>query len=70
MRILFILHQFYPEFSGGTERVALDLARSAQRAGHYVRVLASTINPAISGGRPCADLAGAIQSDYKGVPCI
>ena len=40
MRILIVLHQFFPEFSGGTERVALNLARTAQRAGHHVRVLA------------------------------
>lgn len=40
MRILFVLHQWMPEFQGGTERVALNLARSAQRAGHRVDVMA------------------------------
>ncbi len=44
MRILFIVHQFYPEFSGGTERVTLGLAKLAQRAGHFVRIL-TTIAP-------------------------
>ena len=43
MRILIVLHQFFPEFSGGTERVALNLARTAQRAGHHVRVLACAV---------------------------
>lgn len=42
MRILFALHQFYPETAGGTERVAFNLARMAQHAGHYVQVLAAS----------------------------
>ena len=29
MRILIVLHQFFPEFSGGTERVAVFSARGA-----------------------------------------
>lgn len=44
MRIVFVLHQFYPEFSGGTEHVALNLARCLQRSGHYVHVLACTMH--------------------------
>ena len=67
MRILIILHQFYPEFSGGTERVAMNLARSAQRAGHYVRILACAVAP--DAGISCsAHLAGAHDSVYQGVP--
>lgn len=68
MRVLIILHQFYPEFCGGTERVALGLAKSAQRAGHHVRVLACTLNPAASGGRPSGDIEGALETIYHGVP--
>jgi len=68
MRILLILHQFYPEFCGGTERVSLNLAKAAQRAGHYVHVLACTIDPAVSGGRSCDKLAGALQSICEGIP--
>ena len=45
MRILIIIHQFFPEFSGGTERVAFNLARMAQRAGHHVRLLACAVEP-------------------------
>ena len=48
MRILLIVHQFFPEFAGGTERVTLNFARMAQRAGHYVRILACTVEPAKS----------------------
>lgn len=68
MRLLFILHQFYPEFSGGTERVALNLARAAQRAGHYACVLACTLNPTASGGQLCPALEGALQTVHDGVP--
>ncbi len=39
MRVLLVIHQFFPEFSGGTERVALHLAQTLQHAGHAVRVL-------------------------------
>jgi glycosyltransferase involved in cell wall biosynthesis len=68
MRILIILHQFYPEFSGGTERVALNLARSAQRAGHYVRILACAVAPDAAGVSCSAHLAGAHESVYQGIP--
>jgi glycosyltransferase involved in cell wall biosynthesis len=70
MRILLILHQFFPEFCGGTERVALNLAKAAQRAGHHVNVLACIINPANSDGRPSKNLAGALQTVYEGIPLI
>ena len=68
MRILIILHQFYPEFSGGTERVALNLARSAQRAGHYVRILACAVAPDAAGVSCSAHLTGAHDSVYQGIP--
>ena len=46
MRILFIIHQFMPEFAAGTESVTLNLARRAQAAGHYVEVLTRSIREA------------------------
>ena len=39
MRILFVVHQFMPEFAAGTERVTLNLAHRAQAAGHSVEIL-------------------------------
>lgn len=68
MRILIVLHQFYPEFSSGTERVTLNLARAAQRAGHYVRVLACAVNPEAHHGAASATLAGALDTVWEGVP--
>lgn len=70
MRILFILHQFYPEFSSGTEHVALNLARCAQRAGHYVQVLACTVDPVACGGRQSTVFDGALEIVYQSVPVM
>ena len=68
MRILIVLHQFFPEFTSGTERVTLNLAKAAQRAGHHVRVLACVVKPEASEGADCAHLAGAKETVCEGVP--
>jgi glycosyltransferase involved in cell wall biosynthesis len=69
MRILFILHQFFPEFSSGTERVALNLARMAQRAGHHVHVLAGTVDAGRTGGvAVAAPFPGCFRLTYEGIP--
>lgn len=39
MRILYVIHQFYPEGSAGTERFLFNLARGMQRSGHRVEVI-------------------------------
>jgi glycosyltransferase involved in cell wall biosynthesis len=38
MRILYVVHQFYPESSAGTERFLLNIAKGMQRTGHHVEV--------------------------------
>lgn len=68
MRILIVLHQFFPEFSGGTERVALNLARMAQRAGHHVRVMACVVQSGVADGQRRSTLPSAIDIVYEGVP--
>lgn len=68
MRILIVLHQFFPEFRGGTERVALNLARSAQRAGHYVHILACAVNEPLSLFHLTSKELGAFHGVYEGVP--
>ena len=69
MRILYVLHQFFPEFHGGTERVTLNLARMAQRAGHYVHVLACTVEPDKCGGVLSAEpVAGSYAATFEGLP--
>lgn len=44
MHILYIVHQFLPEFSSGTELVTLNIARMMQRAGHRVEVLTCSLD--------------------------
>jgi glycosyltransferase involved in cell wall biosynthesis len=69
MRVLFVLHQFFPEFSSGTEQVALNLARMLQRAGHSVHVLACTVQPEKTAGVPeSGKNPGWRQTVYRGVP--
>lgn len=69
MRILFILHQFFPEFSSGTERVALNLARTAQRAGHHVHVLAGTVDGERAGRVPApSPFPGCFRLTHEGIP--
>jgi glycosyltransferase involved in cell wall biosynthesis len=69
MRILFVLHQFFPEFASGTERVALNLARMAQRAGHHVHVLAGSVDPLGTGAVPVeAPFTGCFRLTYDGLP--
>ncbi len=72
MRILFIVHQFFPEFQSGTERVALNLARSMQRAGHYIHVLTCAVNSAhiaaddvsLGKGKPFSAVYGALPVTF------
>ena len=40
MKILYLIHQFYPEYYTGTERFVLNLATMMQKSGHRVKVLA------------------------------
>ncbi|MBH2042945.1 MAG: glycosyltransferase [Comamonadaceae bacterium] len=68
MRILIVIHQFFPEYASGTERVALNIARMAQRAGHHIRVLACTVDPEKSGGTVTdMPVKGALETVYQGL---
>jgi glycosyltransferase involved in cell wall biosynthesis len=69
MRILFVLHQFYPEFGSGTERVVLNLAHQAQHAGHFVHVLSCAVQPKnIKEAWPSRKVPEALEYVYEGVP--
>ena len=63
MRILFVVHQFYPEYAGGTEKVCFQLARAAQRAGHFVRVLCCRVSQWENEGDELL-----VDSVYRGIP--
>lgn len=45
MRICFLLHCFYPERRGGTERFVLNMAKAMQSKGHKVGVLTLSVEP-------------------------
>lgn len=62
MRILYVVHQFYPAFVSGTEQYVLGLAREGRRHGDDVRVF--TLDP-----RPGMEPAGRIEAyAFQGVP--
>ena len=69
MRVLFLLHQFFPEFAGGTEQVALGLAHMMQKAGHHVHVLSclTDVEACPTQALP-SSLMGAFDYVYEGVP--
>jgi glycosyltransferase involved in cell wall biosynthesis len=64
MRLLFVVHQFMPDFAGGTERVTLNLARAAQADGAYVEVLTT----ARDGARWRRGADGLLTQVVEGVP--
>ena len=39
MKILYVVHQFFPNHITGTERLTLNIAKQIQRMGHEVTVL-------------------------------
>lgn len=45
MKILYLVHQFYPRAYTGTEKFILQLAQSCQQAGHQVQVVAHDLPP-------------------------
>jgi glycosyltransferase involved in cell wall biosynthesis len=45
MRILHLVHQYPPDFIGGTERYTMELAEQQALAGHAVAVFAPTMSP-------------------------
>ena len=67
MRILYVVHQFYPEFGSGTERVTLNLARMAQRAGHHVQVLGCLLDRSQHRGVAVPGLADALTYMVDGM---
>ncbi|MFO1127574.1 MAG: glycosyltransferase [Rhodospirillales bacterium] len=66
MRILYIVHQFLPEFAAGTELVTLRLAKAAQRGGHLAEILTCFQRKPAVGEEVSAD--GLLRSVVGGVP--
>ena len=68
-RILLLVHYFYPERSGGTERFTYNLARSLKARGAYVRVLVLDANLSKSAyTERCGDIL-LREYEYDGISC-
>ena len=72
MRILYVIHQFFPEFRTGTERVALNIARCMQHAGHYVHILSCSVQGELASTTPSNQINDAYDYVWQGLPvtCI
>ena len=56
MRILYVIHDFFPRFYGGAERYVLNLGHQMQRLGHEVKVLTYGLD------EPTASFTGTVGS--------
>ena len=65
MRILYVVHQFFPAHISGTEQYVLALARSGRAAGDDVRVY--TVDP--DGEEPSRP-ANVRRYEHRGVPVV
>jgi glycosyltransferase involved in cell wall biosynthesis len=69
MRVLYVCHQFFPEYYTGTERYVLDLAKQMQRMGHSVSVL-TYATKAVGIQKSAGDPVSRRMYDHEGVPVI
>ena len=44
MKLLNVIHQFYPEFHSGTEKFLLNLSSAVQRDGHFTQIVTYTLS--------------------------
>ena len=65
MRVLYVVHQFYPQFVSGTEQYVLALARAGRARGDDVRVF--TVDPDFRNVDSPRETA---RYDYLGVPVV
>jgi len=65
MKLLYVIHQFYPEFSSGTEKFLLNLSSAMQREGHAVHVVTYTYQERDT--RKRGDLL-VREYSYRGIP--
>ena len=60
LRVLYIVHQFFPEFRAGTERFVLNVASMMQKAGNFVKILTY----GFSGGETLEGDEGVLVKEY------
>src|SRR5262249_28528611 len=69
MRVLYVCHQFFPEYYTGTERYTLELAKLMHRMGHSVAVL-TYATKAFEVQPPAGAAISRWTYEYEGVPAI
>jgi len=70
MRVLLIVHRFFPAARGCSDDFALSLAKAAQRAGHSARILVCSFQGPLPGNHLPHELPQAVQTVSEGVPVI
>ena len=68
MRILYLVHQFYPRFSSGTEKFVLNVASSLQRDGHFAEVVTYDLYSTEPFGS--RNRLSAKEYTYKNIPIV
>jgi len=70
MRILYMVHQFFPNYYTGTERLTLDLACHMQKMGHSPTVLTYDPDPGCEGFESLSENVLVKKYSYQGVPVV
>ncbi|MDA3936402.1 MAG: glycosyltransferase, partial [Actinomycetota bacterium] len=70
MRITYCVHQFFPFFYTGTERVTLNLAKQMQRMGHSVQVLSYGTGDNPADYAPLTPRVNWREYSHEGVPVV
>ncbi len=70
MKILYVVHDFFPLFYGGTERYVLNLSLQMQRMGHSVSVLTYGIEDPLESYNKNLDNIFLKTYIYSGIPVI
>jgi glycosyltransferase involved in cell wall biosynthesis len=68
MKILFAIHQFFPDYYFGTERDVLNLSKQMQKMGHHVMVLTYLRTETAGLSEKCG--VHVKEYTYQGVPII
>lgn len=69
MKILYAIHQFYPEYQAGTEKVFLNIAMMMQKAGNNVKVLTYSFYDDSFYDKNVGNILFK-EFTYKGIPVI
>ena len=69
MKILYVVHDFFPKFFGGTERYVLNIAQQMQRMGNNVKVLTYGVDDSAEEFRPIGDILYRAYT-FEGIPVI